>query len=67
MKKILWIATLTAVLGLTAFTSISKSRVAGSRKSKTGLPRRAALSPAGAQQAGFRFAPNRRPGTSKCS
>jgi hypothetical protein len=28
MKKILWIATLTAVLGLTAFTSISNSRVA---------------------------------------
>ena len=27
MKKLLWIATLTAVLGLTAFTSISNSRV----------------------------------------
>jgi hypothetical protein len=30
MKKIMWIAGLTAVLGLTAFASISNSRIAGS-------------------------------------
>jgi len=54
MKKILWIATLTAVLGLTAFTSISKSRVAGSAQIENGpavplpvvAPRGAASSPA---------------------
>jgi len=54
MKKILWIATLTAVLGLTAFTSISNSRVAGSAQIENGpavplpvvAPRGAASSPA---------------------
>jgi hypothetical protein len=54
MEKILWIATLTAVLGLTAFTSISNSRVAGSAQIENGpavplpvvAPRGAASSPA---------------------
>jgi hypothetical protein len=38
MKKIVWIAALTAVLGLTAFASISNSRVAGPAQTENRSP-----------------------------